>query len=96
MNRWEEIHRVDLPLPFPLRIISAYVIEGRNGLTILDTGLHTSETSQVWEEFFTRNNFQWSDVEKIVISHYHPDHYGFAGGDAASDRGPCLYFADGC
>lgn len=79
LKRWEEIYRVDLPLPFPLRTISSYVLAGKNGLTILDAGLNTAETKRVWEEFLSQHRFQWSDIEKIVISHYHPDHYGFAG-----------------
>jgi glyoxylase-like metal-dependent hydrolase (beta-lactamase superfamily II) len=79
LNRWEDIIEVPLPLPFALKIVNAFLIEGKNGYTIIDTGLHTDEDLARWEEAQTRFGWRWRDVEKIVLTHYHPDHYGLAG-----------------
>jgi glyoxylase-like metal-dependent hydrolase (beta-lactamase superfamily II) len=73
------IIQVKAPLPFPLRWVNSYIIRGRTGLTVIDPGLHTAETEQVWEETFEQYGFQFSDVEQIVLTHHHPDHYGMAG-----------------
>jgi glyoxylase-like metal-dependent hydrolase (beta-lactamase superfamily II) len=74
-----EIIQVKAPLPFPLRWVNSYIIRGEKGLTIIDPGLHTVETEAVWEETFTHYGFAFSEVEQIVLTHYHPDHYGIAG-----------------
>lgn len=79
MEQWKDITQVALPLPFPLKTIHAYVLEGKTGLTIVDTGLHTKETEEVWDRLLAEKNRKWTDIEKIVLTHYHPDHYGFAG-----------------
>lgn len=73
------IIQVKAPLPFPLRWVNSYIIRGRAGLTVMDPGLHTVETERVWEETFEQYGFQFSDVEQIVLTHHHPDHYGMAG-----------------
>jgi glyoxylase-like metal-dependent hydrolase (beta-lactamase superfamily II) len=79
MNHWEEIVAVPLPLPFPLKWITAYVFVGSYGISIVDTGLHTPESLQTWEQAFAENGWRWEQVDKIVLTHYHPDHFGLAG-----------------
>jgi glyoxylase-like metal-dependent hydrolase (beta-lactamase superfamily II) len=74
-----EIIQVKAPLPFPLRWVNSYMIRGQQGLTIIDPGLHTAETEAVWEETFCQYGFDFSDIEQIVLTHHHPDHYGMAG-----------------
>ncbi|GGE07059.1 MBL fold metallo-hydrolase [Marinithermofilum abyssi] len=79
MNRWGDIIEVPLPLPFALREIKAYVIEGSSGYTVIDTGLNTETDRDAWEQARRELGFDWTDVEQIVLTHYHPDHYGLAG-----------------
>jgi glyoxylase-like metal-dependent hydrolase (beta-lactamase superfamily II) len=78
-NKQDRIHRICLPLPFSLKQVSAYVVESDSRLTLIDTGLHTEETGKAWQKFFQNHHWTWEQVEKIIITHYHPDHYGFAG-----------------
>jgi glyoxylase-like metal-dependent hydrolase (beta-lactamase superfamily II) len=73
------IYRVSLPLPFSLKQVSAYVIASDDKLTIIDTGLHTKATEEAWKDFFQAKQWDWHQVEKIILTHYHPDHIGFAG-----------------
>jgi glyoxylase-like metal-dependent hydrolase (beta-lactamase superfamily II) len=74
-----QIYAVSLPLPFSLKQITAYVVEAEGKLTIIDTGLHTKQTCDTWLQFFQQKGWKWNQVEKIIVTHYHPDHYGFAG-----------------
>lgn len=75
----DDIFQVQLPLPYALRIVNCYLIRGDNGWTILDTGLNTSKARPVWEAAFDSLNISPTDIEQIVLTHTHPDHYGMAG-----------------
>src|SRR5690606_41786625 len=79
MNHWEDLTEVPLPLPFPLKIIKAYVIRGSGGYTLIDAGLNCEEDWALWEQTRKEMGWRWDEVEKIVLTHYHPDHYGLAG-----------------
>lgn len=74
-NRWQ----VKVPLPFPLRWVNSYVFRGRDGFTVLDPGLHTPESEAAWELVMADIGFCPEDVERIVLTHHHPDHYGMTG-----------------
>lgn len=73
------IIRVKIPLPFPLRWVNAYLIAGVDGYTLIDPGLHTPEAETMWRTVFQQLKLQFSDIEKIVLTHHHPDHYGLSG-----------------
>lgn len=73
------IVQVKVPLPFPLRWVNAYIIKGSGGYTVIDPGLHTEEAEQCWNEALQGRGIQYKDIERIVLTHYHPDHYGLAG-----------------
>jgi glyoxylase-like metal-dependent hydrolase (beta-lactamase superfamily II) len=79
MNRWEDLTEVPLPLPFPLKIIKAYIVRGSGGYTLIDAGLNCEEDWALWEQTRREMGWRWDEVEKIVLTHYHPDHYGLAG-----------------
>ncbi|MFC0212654.1 MBL fold metallo-hydrolase [Paenibacillus chartarius] len=73
------IVQVKVPLPFPLRWVNGYVVKGKNGLTIIDPGLHTPEAETCWDDAMRLIGCTYTDIERIVLTHYHPDHYGLAG-----------------
>jgi glyoxylase-like metal-dependent hydrolase (beta-lactamase superfamily II) len=75
----DRIVQVKVPLPFPLRWVNSYVVRGQDGYTIIDPGLHTEEAEQLWEQAMQETGFGISDIERIVLTHHHPDHYGMAG-----------------
>jgi glyoxylase-like metal-dependent hydrolase (beta-lactamase superfamily II) len=62
-----QVRRLTLPLPTGPRHVHCYVVEG----TLFDTGLGVGEVP--WETF---------GIERIAITHMHPDHVG--GAEAAS------------
>jgi glyoxylase-like metal-dependent hydrolase (beta-lactamase superfamily II) len=75
----DHIVQFKVPLPFPLRWVNSYIVRGREGYTIIDPGLHTEEAERLWEEVMLELGIGASDIERIVLTHHHPDHYGMAG-----------------
>lgn len=64
--------RVDLP--FRLNHVNCFMAESENGWTLIDTGLNNVYTAKLWEE-----NLRDKEVTDLFITHYHPDHIGYAG-----------------
>lgn len=62
-------------LPFRLNHVNCFIAEGKDGFTVMDTGLHNKKTVNKWNK-----ELAGKKVTNILISHYHPDHFGYAGG----------------
>ncbi|MDQ1912347.1 MBL fold metallo-hydrolase [Paenibacillus sp. GD4] len=77
--RHEDVVQVKVPLPFPLRWVNSYLLEGPEGFTLIDPGLRTAEAEQHWEAALSELGVAFTDIERIVLTHHHPDHYGLAG-----------------
>lgn len=61
-------------LPFRLNHVNCFMAESEKGWTIIDTGLNNAYTAKLWKE-----HLQDKKVTDIFITHYHPDHIGYAG-----------------
>jgi glyoxylase-like metal-dependent hydrolase (beta-lactamase superfamily II) len=61
--------RVTLPLPTGPRHVHCYVLDGERGRILVDTGLGLPGDDDHWSGL---------DVDRIVITHMHPDHVGGA------------------
>lgn len=72
------IERVTLPLPSRPGHVHAYLLPGEDGRTIVDTGLGLPDARERWAEALRGVE----QVERIFITHFHPDHVG-----AAADLG---------
>lgn len=75
----DDIVQVRIPLPYRLNIVNCYLLRGSGGWTLLDTGLNTAAARAQWKMAMSALNFAPKDIEKIVLTHMHPDHYGMAG-----------------
>lgn len=75
----DNIYQIQIPLPFALSIVNCYLLPGEGGWTIVDTGLNTSRARAAWQEAFSALGIRPRDIEQIVLTHTHPDHYGLAG-----------------
>ncbi len=73
------IHLVEIPIPVALRVVNCYVMRGPEGATIVDTGFHTPPTEQAWQAALSELGLGFGDIGQIVVTHFHPDHYGAAG-----------------
>ena len=70
---FEGIARLTLPLPVGPKHVHCYALEGADGWTLVDTGLALPDS----EETFARVAEELR-IERIVITHFHPDHVGGA------------------
>lgn len=75
----EGITQVQLPLPFALRIVNAYLLRGASGWTIIDCGINTRAGRETWLAAFRALEMTPADIEKIILTHTHPDHFGLSG-----------------
>ena len=74
----ENLYMLRLPLPFALDHVNVWLLEGADSWTIIDSGLGSSDCLAIWENLlsdFLKNK----PVEKLVLTHYHPDHVGLSG-----------------
>lgn len=66
---------ITLDLPFRLNHVNCFLAEGKDGYVVIDAGLHREETVKRWEKELGE-----TEISDLFITHYHPDHYGYAGG----------------
>jgi glyoxylase-like metal-dependent hydrolase (beta-lactamase superfamily II) len=75
----EGVHQLKIPVPFPLRFVSVYLVEGDDGWTIIDSGYDYPPTYEAWERGAEGAGCDLErDVARIVVTHFHPDHLGGA------------------
>ncbi|MDQ3865191.1 MAG: MBL fold metallo-hydrolase, partial [Actinomycetota bacterium] len=72
------VHQLKLPVPFPLKFIGSYLVEG-DGWTVIDPGFDYAPAREVWESEAARMGLDLNrDVARIMVTHLHPDHIGLA------------------
>lgn len=87
----DDLIQVQIPLPFALNIVNCYLLRGSAGWTVVDTGIHTVAGEAVWRYAFETLRIAPRQLEQIVLTHAHPDHFGMSGwlqGLAAADGKP--------
>ncbi len=73
------LHQVKTPMPRPeLPYVFAYLFEGEDGVTLFDSGFGTPEATAALTEGLAARGHRPSDIQRLIISHSHPDHYGMA------------------
>lgn len=72
------VHWLRLPLPFALDHINLWAISDGDGWALVDTGLRSEQTMQVWRELFA-NASDPRPLTRVFVTHMHPDHVGMAG-----------------
>jgi glyoxylase-like metal-dependent hydrolase (beta-lactamase superfamily II) len=67
-----------MPLPFALDHINLWLLEDKDGWTIVDTGICRDEIKALWRKLLT-DVMAKRPVKRIIATHFHPDHLGLAG-----------------
>lgn len=67
-----------MPLPLALDHINLYLLRDTTGWIILDTGINTPATRQLWQHIFDKE-LRGETISGVVCTHYHFDHAGLAG-----------------
>jgi glyoxylase-like metal-dependent hydrolase (beta-lactamase superfamily II) len=75
----EDVYQVQLPLPFPLRVVNCYLLRDGPGWTVVDTGLNYPASQEAWRAALGGLGIGPEGVTRVVLTHAHPDHYGMAG-----------------
>ncbi len=73
---------VQIRLPMsgnPMRYINGYLLEDEGGLTLIDCGWKADDVRTALEDGLAANGFALRDVRRLVVTHFHFDHYGLAG-----------------
>ena len=76
-----------MPMPGSLNHINLYLLEGSAGWTIVDTGLGDDATRSHWRALFD-GILDGAPIERIIVTHMHPDHVGQAGWLSEQSRAP--------
>ncbi|HJV95898.1 MAG TPA: MBL fold metallo-hydrolase, partial [Albitalea sp.] len=72
------VHWIRMPLPYALDHINLWALDDGQGWAIVDTGVRTEETAEVWRELF-HNAPDERPLTRVFVTHMHPDHVGMAG-----------------
>jgi glyoxylase-like metal-dependent hydrolase (beta-lactamase superfamily II) len=67
-----------LPLPFQLNHINVWLIREDDGWALVDTGIHTRHTREIWKQVL-QHELGGAPLTRVVATHLHPDHVGCAG-----------------
>ena len=73
------IHLVNIPLPIRLESVNCYLLEGKDGWAIIDTGLNYPGAKEKWTQALREIGIGFQDITKMVVTHFHVDHVGLAG-----------------
>ena len=76
-----DVRWLRMGLPFALDHINLWLLrdelEGRAGWTIVDCGIDSPPTREAWERIFAEH-LQGLPVLRVIVTHFHPDHFGLA------------------
>lgn len=77
------IHVIPVPIPYPFKYVNCYLLLPRpgtsEGAVLVDCALDTPEAKQALEGGLREHGLSYADLERVVVTHHHPDHYGLAG-----------------
>src|SRR5258708_14140360 len=78
-----EVHpgNYELFLRLPMRptIINVYLVDCHGAWTLVDTGMQTAESIAALEEAFAEVGIKVEDLDALVATHHHIDHFGASG-----------------
>lgn len=71
------VHKIQIPTPFNIGPVNCYAFV-EDGLTLLDPGPATEAAYSELAAGLNTNGFNVEDVDQILITHPHMDHFGLA------------------
>jgi len=75
-----DLYQIRIPTPFPVGPVNVYLATNpEDPLTLIDTGPRTDQAREALERGLASIGYAMPDVERVIITHAHTDHYGLAG-----------------
>jgi glyoxylase-like metal-dependent hydrolase (beta-lactamase superfamily II) len=75
-----DLHALQVPIPYPMKYVTVLLDRPAGGpVTMIDCALDTPEARAALEAGLAALGLHWPDVDRLIITHHHPDHYGLAG-----------------
>jgi len=71
------LHTFSVPTPFPVGPVNLYLAEGEP-LTLLDVGPRYDPARKALEGALSERGYRVTDLQRIILTHAHPDHCGLA------------------
>lgn len=72
-----DVERLQLPTPFGVGAVNCYVLPG-DVLTLIDPGPETADTREQLHSGLNERGYAIGDIETVLITHPHMDHFGGA------------------
>ena len=69
------VTRIVSPTPYAVGPVNAYLIDAEP-LTLIDSGVNYEPGQQALEAGIREAGHELADIERILVTHAHPDHYG--------------------
>jgi len=89
----ENIHAIAIPMPEPPDLVTANVYTvGKGPITLIDTGPKTHGSLEFIKKRLQIAGFDFKDIERIIITHGHIDHFGLAVSICEAARHPVECF----
>jgi glyoxylase-like metal-dependent hydrolase (beta-lactamase superfamily II) len=79
----EGIWWIRLPLSSHIDHVNVYLLEDSSGWVLVDTGSDSPKCREILQNVLSSKPFASKPVERVIATHYHPDHIGLAGWFAA-------------
>ncbi len=74
------LYALQVPIPYPMKTVTVMIDAPRGGpVTMIDCALDTPEAQAGIEAGLAELGLHWPDIDRVIITHHHPDHYGLAG-----------------
>src|SRR4029078_2874967 len=74
------LYQLRVPIPNnPLGWVLPYLIEGRDGWTLVDPRWNVPEAFDALEQQLNDAGVGFAKLKTLLVTHVHPDHYGLAG-----------------
>lgn len=69
------VHRLSIPTPFAVGRVNCYLVDD-DPLTLVDTGPNSGKALDELERQLAAHGRRVEDLERLVLTHHHPDHLG--------------------